>query len=153
MNDLYGKLRELLKTNMSYGEIGRQLGISRNAVSGMVFRMRRNEAIDRPLPCKKVRLVKPKPDPRISAPRATRTRMKPHIQQMQAEVQPRKGITLMQLNHDTCRFSIGENADGYIFCGAPPKTGKPYCTDHCAIAYMPSKLKDKTVKQPFKLNF
>jgi GcrA cell cycle regulator len=153
MNDLYGKLRELLKTPASYGEIGRQLGISRNAVSGMVWRMRKNEAIDRPLPAKKVRLVKQ--EPRIPAPKATRERLKPHIKQMQAEVQPRKGITLMQLNADTCRFSIGETEAGeYVFCGAPPKTGRPYCEHHCKIAYVPSKFKEKKAeKEPFRFNF
>jgi GcrA cell cycle regulator len=35
-----------------------------------------------------------------------------------------------------CRWPIGHPGEtAFRFCGAPAETGKPYCTEHCAVAY------------------
>ncbi len=45
-------------------------------------------------------------------------------------------VGLLELNHNTCRWPIGEPCKpDFFFCGAYPEMGKPYCSDHCAIAY------------------
>jgi GcrA cell cycle regulator len=45
---------------------------------------------------------------------------------------------LLELSACTCRWPIGdpENAD-FMFCGATPLKGRPYCRAHCLIAYRP----------------
>lgn len=49
----------------------------------------------------------------------------------------RKGKTgLLDLTERTCRFPIGHpDKKGFHFCGEPPLPGKPYCAEHCAVAY------------------
>lgn len=50
---------------------------------------------------------------------------------------PVGGVSLTDLQHDSCRFPIGDpKSAGFHFCGAEVHPGKPYCTSHCEIAYV-----------------
>jgi GcrA cell cycle regulator len=51
-----------------------------------------------------------------------------------------------QPSYGTCQWPDGDmRSGGMRFCGAQPMTGRPYCVDHCAIAYEPVRSRhDKT---------
>ena len=62
------------------------------------------------------------------AHRAKTTKLKP-------EAKPRTMGTL-DLNERMCRWPIGHPGDNdFRFCGAQRIPGRPYCLDHCALAY------------------
>jgi hypothetical protein len=42
-------------------------------------------------------------------------------------------FTLLDLGADTCRFPIGDGP--YLFCGAPPVAGLPYCAGCARVLY------------------
>lgn len=47
-----------------------------------------------------------------------------------------KGVTLLDADKDQCRYIADEpNADETIFCGAPTKSGEPYCPLHRALCW------------------
>lgn len=106
-------LKKLWSKGKSTVEIGRELGISKNAVVGKVHRLELNA---RPSPIKKEVAVKP-------------------IKQ-KAKVPASGKMTLMDLKLNSCRWPIGEPKDAdFHFCGKDTVTGKPYCPEHCKVAY------------------
>ena len=54
----------------------------------------------------------------------------------------------MDLRTNTCRWPIGEPTDdNFHFCGKQTVTGKPYCAEHCKVAYTSLKeLADQNAK-------
>jgi len=105
------QLKKLWSKGKSTVEIGRELGISKNAVVGKVHRLELNA---RPSPIKKetpVKVVKKK------APK-------------------QENVSLLDLKLNSCRWPIGDPKDSdFHFCGKDTVTGKPYCSEHCKIAY------------------
>lgn len=91
-------------------EIGRRLGITKNAVIGKAFRLQ---------------LAKRRPSS-SSASSA-------------APVDDTGIIRLDRLGANMCSWPMPspENGD-YHFCGAPTEPGKPYCAAHCREAYLPA---------------
>lgn len=105
------QLKKLWSKGKSTVEIGRELGISKNAVVGKVHRLELNA---RPSPIKKETVKK--------------TVKKKEVKQGK--------ISLMDLKMNSCRWPIGEPKDAdFHFCGKDTVTGKPYCAEHCKIAY------------------
>jgi GcrA cell cycle regulator len=52
---------------------------------------------------------------------------------VEAKPQP---MNPLDLNEKMCRWPIGHpGEEDFHFCGAPRVSGRPYCQDHCAIAY------------------
>lgn len=48
--------------------------------------------------------------------------------------------TMADLEHGDCRWPIGDpRHDGFHFCGAKQMAGRPYCTEHWNMAFVPSK--------------
>lgn len=105
------QLKKLWQKGKSTVEIGRELGISKNAVVGKVHRL---ELSSRPSPIKKEATPKP---------------------QKQKLVVNGK-MSLLDLKLTSCRWPIGEPKDtDFHFCGKDTITGKPYCSEHCKVAY------------------
>lgn len=104
-------LKKLWQKGKSTVEIGRELGISKNAVVGKVHRLELNS---RPSPIKKdvaPKVIKPK-------------------------VQKTDKMSLLDLKLTSCRWPMGEPKDpDFHFCGKDTITGKPYCSEHCKVAY------------------
>ena len=51
-----------------------------------------------------------------------------------------------------CKWPIGHPGDeDFYFCGKPVIPGKPYCGEHCLIAYR-RKDNSQKIKKFFKLN-
>ncbi|MGN1063294.1 MAG: GcrA family cell cycle regulator, partial [Alphaproteobacteria bacterium] len=115
------QLKKLWQKGKSTVEIGRELGISKNAVVGKVHRLELNA---RPSPIKKETVAKS---------------VKPQKKQIGK-------VTLLDLKLTSCRWPMGdpEEAD-FHFCGKNTVTGKPYCAEHCKIAY--TSLKELTSQE------
>ena len=100
-------LTNLWATGLSASEIGRKLGITKNAVVGKVRRL--NLAMRR-------------------AP--TAPKRIPNV------------VTLDRLKSNQCSWPEGEPGQpDFRFCGKPASINKPYCEEHCLIAYVPPKKK------------
>jgi GcrA cell cycle regulator len=110
------QLRELWAEGLTTGEIGKRLGVSKNAVVGKAHRL---ELKGRPSPIK-----------RSKTPRAAPAAPKEKDQKIRSVV---------DLSAHTCRWPIGDPREpGFHFCGAPSMATKPYCEKHAAIAYVGS---------------
>ncbi len=100
------ELRKLWATGASTAEIGRRLGVSKNAVVGKAHR---TGLAPRPSP---IRRLPASPPP---APRPVR---------------------LAPIGRAVCKWPFGDpQEDDFHFCGAEAMPGKPYCAEHCARAY------------------
>lgn len=87
----------------STSEIGRRLGITKNAVIGKVHRLG---------------LPKRRPSP-------------------VAEPEVAQVIKLDSLRVGMCSWPLGNpGEEGFHFCGDRVLEGKPYCSKHCAVAYV-----------------
>lgn len=117
-------LKKLWLKGKSTIEIGRELGMSKNAVVGKVHRL---ELAARPSPIKKSQ----------KQADGKQKQGKPVLKQTK--------ISLMDLKLTSCRWPMGDpKDDDFHFCGADTVTGKPYCSEHCKIAY--TSLKELTLQ-------
>ena len=111
--ELIDQLKVLWQTGLSTAEIGRRLGITKNAVVGKVHRLglpNRESPIKRGVVDKRPRPPRPVAQPAV--------------------------IAAYNPLH-TCSWPIGHPREaGFRFCGAPAMPGKPYCAEHAAIAYV-----------------
>lgn len=103
-------LKQMWADGATAAAIAECLGVSRSAVLGKIFRLRRR------------------------APASVGVSLQPHPKQPQ-----RGGIRLLELTNGTCRFPIGEpGTRTFFFCGAPGadlEGGRPYCVRHTRRAY------------------
>ncbi|MBM3568163.1 MAG: global cell cycle regulator GcrA-like protein [Alphaproteobacteria bacterium] len=118
------QLKGLWQEGLSTAEIGRRLGITKNAVVGKAHRM---NLPARPSP------VKRRSEPRIMAPQPP---------------QPQIAMTPMPAPPNfvgpKCQWPIGHPREpGFRFCGAPSAQGRPYCPAHASIAYRPANVKEE----------
>lgn len=112
------KLKKLWQEGLTTGEIGKRLGVSKNAVVGKAHRLGLK---GRPSPIKR-------PDSPAAATAAPAPKK-----------EPVKIFTLTDLSHSTCRWPIGDpKHEDFRFCGKQVYPGKPYCAEHCAVAYVGS---------------
>jgi len=101
------QLTELWNQGLSTAEIGRRIGVTKNAVVGKAHRLL---LTPRPSPLKR------KPGPRV-----------------QKVTKPR----VVALTGPSCSLPIGNTGDkSFRFCDAPPVPGKPYCAEHAQMAYI-----------------
>ncbi|VBB69656.1 FIG00689473: hypothetical protein [invertebrate metagenome] len=101
------ELQCLWSEGLTTGEIGKKLFVSKNAVVGKAHRL---GLTSRPSPIKRSKLEK-REDSRIRS--------------------------VIELSALTCRWPIGDPRDvSFHFCGKRVLTGKPYCAEHVAIAYV-----------------
>lgn len=114
-------LKKLWDRGKSTIEIGKELGISKNAVVGKAHRLGLN---NRESPMRRLRK-----EARMS--KQAKMRM--------------EWVRLVDLKINSCRWPIGEpDHPDFHFCGKEVKTGKPYCTEHCKKAY--TSLKELTMQ-------
>ena len=110
-DDKIKNLKKLWLKGATTAEIAKKLGLSKNSIIGKVHRLNLET---RPSPIKKVAPVK------------------------KAKPAPKKveRIGIMELKINTCRWPIGDPTDeDFHFCGKNTVMGKPYCAEHCAMAY------------------
>ena len=111
-DDRITKLKKLWSEGLTTGEIGKRLGVSKNAVVGKAHRLGLKS---RPSP---IRRAGKKAEPKK---------------------EETKVYTLATLTSQTCRWPIGDpKEDNFHFCGKMIFQTKPYCAEHCAAAYVGS---------------
>ncbi len=130
-------LRRLWDEGHATAEIGRRLGVTKNAVVGKAHRLdlphrpspirRGEDAAQKPAPRPRVvlpvRLMPPAPVQAVPAP--------PPAPPPGAAVPPRPG------RPQPCCWPLGEpGRSGFRFCDAAADGGKPYCAEHRALAYV-----------------
>lgn len=130
--DLEDEIRRLLPTGMSFLEIGKQLGVTRNVIAGRVSRMRARGELDNKYNVLVPRVAQTKPPPSTEEP-APKPKFK-------LQVVPDKdvgGVHLLDLRENDCRFPVGETAQGHFFCGEPRRDHKTrYCAEHHPIVWV-----------------
>ena len=106
------QLGALWSEGLSTAEIGRRLGLTKNAVVGKAHRLC---LPPRPSPVK----FRPAPEP-----------------------EPRP--VFADFPGTGCLWPIGHPGDkNFHFCGGRQRPGKPYCSEHAAIAYVKPKEKER----------
>jgi GcrA cell cycle regulator len=120
------KLKDLWKKGMSISQIGKELGVSRNAIAGKVHRLglsKRQSPISKQSAAKK------------------ETAGKAKIEVVAPEDLPLK-LALRHINwsRSRCSWPSGDpKTTAFSFCGKEVVQGKPYCNDHCFEAYTTSR--------------
>jgi len=126
-DELIEQLKALWAEGLTTGDIGKKLGISKNAVVGKAHRLGLK---GRPSPIKREASGSDSTSPETPA-------AKPRAKAK--AVEPKKIKSLVDLSAHTCRWPIGDPKEpNFHFCGANAMAGKPYCAEHAAIAYVGS---------------
>ncbi len=139
----------------STAEIGRRLGVTKNSVVGKVHRLRlpkrgspihssasRGEApisIARAPISRGTASQRPmaSPPPRSAHTPGAAPQPQPIVLKVVYEPMPANVINLSALTSDMCSWPIGDpGMEGFRFCGRSAVAGKPYCAEHCSIAYV-----------------
>jgi GcrA cell cycle regulator len=157
------RLRALWAEGLSTAEIGRRMGISKNAVVGKAHRLnlparpspiRRDASGAAPRPPAPRRVTGPTLPPLsateaapvmvqtpLSAPRQTLP-ARPVARESFAPKTAMRPVTPRVGRASVCCWPIGEpGTKSFRFCDAEATQGKPYCTEHAQIAYV--KVRDR----------
>lgn len=135
-------LEQYWAEGLSITQIGKNLGMTRNAVVGKAHRMglnKRPSPILRTASAAKTSLPRPasakkaSPDKGVAAggpPPATGKAN--HT----AKVAAALAAAIPVSKTATCKWPIGDpRKPDFHFCEAPALEGKPYCAEHCAVAF------------------
>ncbi len=136
-----GELKRLWLEGLSTAEIGRQIGMTKNAVIGKSHRIALSP---RPSPIRQRLPGAPRPAPRRSAVAMAPPRPTPEAPPAPAEAAPSNpepessAGKVVDITGPRCAWPIGDPREAdFHFCGRRALASKPYCTDHYAIAYIP----------------
>jgi len=150
-DDTIGRLRALWAEGLSTAEIGRRMGVSKNAVVGKAHRL---NLTARPSPIRRDGEKAPRrrqprrahgatlpalaaamvPLPALEAPRLAERAASPVLRAVPA---PRPGGRVTP-----CCWPIGEpGTRSFHFCDVDAIAGKPYCEEHASKAYV--RLRDR----------
>ncbi len=141
------RLRALWAEGHSTAEIGRRMGISKNAVVGKAHRLNlsarpspiRRDATPRPAPVPRAPRPVPAPMQRIAPMQVARPASVPAPVPVavSAPVVRNFPVPRARFGSRSCCWPIGEpGTSGFRFCGGEPMASKPYCTEHAALAYV-----------------
>jgi len=137
----------LWEEGLPTSEIGRRMGVTKNAVVGKVHRLglkKRQSPIRQSSSTsaqpKKAKPAQPRPQAdTLARPAAHKTPMPT------GDV-----VRLEELTSSMCSWPEGEpGTEEFHFCGQPSVSEKPYCEAHCARAYVKVS-KDKKKKKSFE---
>jgi hypothetical protein len=139
MHDIQVKILKHWEQGKAASQIATELGITRNAVMGHLYRMRQagvkmrhkpNTTPPKSRPIGQKKLVRKAPVP-----------IKPTIAEIlaqQDQTATGKPVPLMQLKSQSCRYVVsGAAAKDLLFCNEPKWGGSSYCHKHHYICYVP----------------
>ena len=133
------ELKRLWDKGLTTGEIGKALGVSKNAVVGKAHRLGLNS---RPSPIRRGDEDKAISTEALtqSTPSDKKKAIKGTAAKKTAEKEKNKLFTVNDLTSSSCRWPIGDPKDeDFHFCGKEALPDKPYCAEHAAIAYVSAK--------------
>lgn len=155
------KIINLWELGYSGTQIAQELGTTRNAVMGKIYRLRKkaqmiyghdkmkNRAVlEVEMPQTKPKKAKvPKMPPKQKGARNA-WQPKPDPSRV---VKPTHGVTFWDLSFGGCRYPLeGERLNDMIFCNAPATRGS-FCHEHYAICFVPVNRKSEDNKNAFTL--
>jgi len=115
----------LWEEGLPTSEIGRRLGVTKNAVVGKVHRLGLKKR-QSPIRQSAATSAQPKKPKKVAAPAPTATKLP------SGDV-----VRLEELTAAMCCWPEGEpGTPEFHFCGKSAVPEKPYCEDHCARAYV-----------------
>ncbi len=124
------EVTRLWDEGLTTAEIGKVLGVSKNAVVGKAHRL---GLPARPSPIRRTKsegLAKVKPV------------VKP-------PVQPRISASVINTSGACCKWPFGHpGEENFHFCESPSLVGKSYCPKHYEMAYLPARPKGESKFQP-----
>ncbi len=132
-------LRRLWNEGHSTAEIGRRLGVTKNAVVGKVHRL---ALPNRPSPIRRgqqtARKYAPRPEVVRSVPLLPAAPMAPALPPAPPAPSPIPAVSSTRRGFaQSCCWPMGEpGRPGFRFCDAAADWGKPYCAEHRALAYV-----------------
>ncbi len=142
--ELIKELKKLWKKGLTTGEIGRAIGMSKNAVVGKAHRLGLES---RPSPIKRED-EQPKSKVQRSVKKETKTPVvkeqsvvakevvEPVKPTKKTKATKNKGVKLVDLKQTSCRWPDGDPKEpDFHFCGKEAVPGKSYCEEHCSVAY------------------
>ena len=148
--DTKEQIRALWVEGLTGTEIGQKLGMTRNAVLGAIYRLRRAGLVD--IRDEDKNAVRKQLDGRKRAPKKTRP-TKPRVERKPAPppklpklvateatdlptgpITPNM-VSLFNLKADHCRYAVRGVGAGTFYCGEPKERGS-YCAAHGAICYV-----------------
>ena len=140
-DETIARIRALWAEGLSTSEIGRRMGITKNAVVGKahrlnlparpspIRRMPGEKSVRRPTPR---RVVGPTLPALQSASRPAAAVPRPPVTLRPVPAQPRPAGRV-----SACCWPLGEpGTPEFRFCGDPTVPAKPYCDEHVAVAYV-----------------
>ncbi len=141
------RIRALWSEGHSTAEIGRRMGISKNAVVGKAHRLQ--------LPARPSPIRRGSGEKRVSARATVRRVTGPTLPALQsvsrpAPLQPKPPVLLRAVSVQprpagrvsSCCWPLGEpGKPDFRFCGDPTVPAKPYCDEHASLAYV--KVRDR----------
>ena len=144
-DEAIGRLRALWADGLSTAEIGRRMGITKNAVVGKAHRL---QLSSRPSPIRRERRVEPVRLRRPAAverpaERAPAALLPPAPQHMTERPRTLRPVAAYGGGRIApCCWPIGEpGTKTFRFCDAETLAGKPYCGAHAQLAYV--RVRDK----------
>ena len=145
------RLRALWDEGLSTAEIGRRLGVSKNAVVGKAHRL---DLPARPSPIRRDGsggTPRPRAPRRVAGPTlpplSSTAPLMPSVTYMMAPKPPPAPRVVHPAPRPygrvvTCCWPIGEpGTRSFRFCDDASEPGKPYCTEHAKLAYV--KVRDR----------
>lgn len=132
---------------MTGGEIALQIGTTRAAVLGLLYRLRQKGLVEYRKDQGEAMAGRPKgpglKTPRHREPDPPRFPVKVKISDLFSGdpiITSINAITIMRLKQRHCRYPIGRTPAGeHVFCGETRKPGKSMCPEHHARCYYPPK--------------
>ena len=149
--EIVASLRQLWAEGHATAEIGRRLGVTKNAIIG---KARRLDLERRPSPIRRDGASAPRTPRLPPAPRLAN--IMPTTTAVTAPTEPPPASTLSATGPPPapaprifnpakaatagtmpCCWPLEEPGQaGFRFCGRPAEAGSPYCTEHCGMAYV-----------------
>jgi GcrA cell cycle regulator len=151
------RIIELWEAGYTGSQIAAELSITRNAVMGKIYRLRRMAKINYGHNVKTDRIpieVATSPSRKAQPKKLAQVLVLPASMARSfgyAVAKKGPGFTLMELVPGMCKYSIsGDHASDYRFCGAKV-TRSNYCDHHYSLCYVPPRPRDrsKSNSKPF----